>query len=153
MASPENESTLVVGGNSHDLYNSETAAAAYRVRLLYDKLVSASDQIDKSLFAESFCYEPAESHPLTEGPVHGAEEFLRNAYWAAPDWEQFQFRIDQMHAGDKIVLQGYCTGIYKPSGKLICTQLLHIWSLENGLLIRLQELVDTEDLHRAIEND
>ncbi len=131
------------------MFNPGNADAAYRIRVLYDKFASAPDAIDTSLFAENFCYEPAESNPLNESPIHGAENFLTQAFWASPDWDQFAFRIDQINAGDKISLQGYCTGIYKPTGKLICAQILHIWSQEGGLLTRLQELADTEDLHRA----
>ena len=138
---------------NNSMFNSQAAEIAYQIRLLYDKLACATDQIDRTLFAEDFRYEPAESHPLVDGPIHGAESFLENSPWSSPNWDQFSFRIDQINAGDKISLQGYCTGIYKPTGKLVCAQILHIWSQEDGLLTRLQELTDTEDLHRAIADD
>jgi len=143
----------MMANSTNTMFNSDAAEIAYKVRLLYDKLVSAADQVDTTLFAENFYYEPAESHPLVDGPIYGVENFLENSPWSSPDWDQFAFRIDQINAGDKISLQGYCAGIYKPTGKLICAQVLHIWSLHDGLLTRLLELTDTEELHRAIDDD
>ncbi len=131
------------------MHNPETADSTFDIRVLYDRFASSPAEADKTLFADSFRYEPAESHPLTAGPIEGVDDFLSQAFWASDDCDQVQFRIHDIDAGDKISLRGYCSGIYKPTGKVFNTQILHIWTVEDGKLTRLQELLDTQDLFEA----
>ncbi len=132
-------------------YSSEASELAFKVRWLYHHFVEDPAAIDAGLFAEDFTWIPAENSPASKnGRVSGLANFLANAYWSQPEWEQFGFRIDEILAGDKIVMQGYYTGLYKPTGKVLCAQMLHVWSFEGGMLTRLDELTDTQDFFEAM---
>ena len=123
---------------------------AYKIRCLYDDFVEDGTDLDTSLFADDFTWEAAENTAPFEGSPHkGARAFLRNVYWNQPEWEQCGFRVDQMTTGDRIVLQGYYLGIYKPTGRLLCAQMLHIWTVEDGKVTRLQELTDSQEFHEV----
>lgn len=126
-------------------YNSEASDLAFKVRWLYHHFVEDLDAIDASLFADDFTWIPAENSPAAKfGNVTGLTDFLAKAYWNQAEWDQFGFRIDEILASEKIVMQGYYTGMYRPTGKVLCAQLLHVWSFENGRLTRLDELTDTQ---------
>lgn len=126
-------------------YNSEASNLAFKVRWLYHHFVEDPGAIDASLFADDFTWIPAESSPASKfGNVIGLTDFLAKAYWSQPEWGQFGFRIDEILANEKIVMQGYYTGVYKPTGTVLCAQMLHVWSFENSKLTRLDELTDTQ---------
>lgn len=132
---------------------STTKDMTFAVRCLYDDFVDEGATVDATLFADDFAWYPAESTPAHEGSPHrGLEAFLSKSYWNQPEWEQCGFRIDEVLAGEKIVMQGYYTGVYKPTGKALCAQLLHVWTLENGKITKMQELTDTQDFVEAMAN-
>lgn len=127
-------------------YDSEAGDLAFKMRWLYHHLVEDPAAIDASLFADDFTWIPAESSRASKfGNVVGLTDILAKAYWNQPDWGQFDFRIDDILASEKIVMQGYYTGFYKPTGKVLCAQMLHVWSFEDGKLTRLDELTNTQD--------
>jgi len=127
-------------------YNSEASNLAFKVRWLYHHFVEDPAAIDPSLFADDFTWIPAENSPAAKfGNVTGLENFLAKAYWSQPEWDQFGFRIDEILANEKIVMQGYYTGMYRPTGKILCAQMLHVWSFEDRKLTRLDELTDTQN--------
>lgn len=134
-------------------YNAEAGEMAFKVRCLYDDLVGNSDNIDASLFSDDFTWQPSESSRIYKNEtIAGLKNFLTNAFWNQPAWDQFNFRIDEIHAGDRIVMQGYYTGIYKPTGKVLCAQMLHIWSIDNGKITGLQELTDTQEFFAVMSD-
>ena len=134
-------------------YNSEASNLAFKVRWLYHHFVEDPEAIDASLFADDFTWVPAESSPASKfGNVVGLTDFLAKAYWSQSEWGQFGFRIDELLASDKIVMQGYYTGLYRPTGKVLCAQMLHVWSFENSKLTRLDELTDTQNFFEVMSD-
>lgn len=134
-------------------HNSEATDLAFKVRWLYHHFVEDPEAIDASLFADDFTWVPAESSPASKfGNVIGLTDFLAKAYWSQSEWGQFGFRIDELLASDKIVMQGYYTGLYRPTGKVLCAQMLHVWSFENSKLTRLDELTDTQHFFEVMSD-
>ena len=131
-------------------YNAEASDMAYRIRCLYDAFEQGADRVDGDLFNDEFSWHPAENNVAMPQAGAGLKAFLTAAFWNSSDWEQCSFQVDNLLAGEKITVQGYYNGIYKPTGKLLSAQMLHIWTVENGKITRFQELTDTQEFYTVV---
>jgi ketosteroid isomerase-like protein len=63
------------------------------------------------------------------------------------DWDGFTVHPNSFHeAGDVVVVEGRYSGTHNGTGKLLDVQVCHIWTLENGKIIKFQQYVDTATL-------
>ena len=67
------------------------------------------------------------------------------------EWDGFAVAIDEiLDAGDTIVAVGRYLGTYKATGKSMRTQLVHVWRIADGKVVRFQQYADTLQVARAI---
>lgn len=85
-------------------------------------------------------------------PLRGVNEVIENVFVPlASQWDGFVIRIDDLlDAGDKVVMLGNYLGTYKATAKSICAQVVHVWTLSSGKVVKWQQYVDTYQLHQAI---
>jgi ketosteroid isomerase-like protein len=64
------------------------------------------------------------------------------------EWDGFTVHPKSFHdAGDSVIVEGRYSGIYKPTGKSMDTQVCHVWDVKDGKITRFQQYVDTAKLH------
>ena len=132
-------------------YNTEANAIAFTIRCMYDDFVKGKDAVNRDLFADNFVWNTAESSFVNdEAEIGGVEAFLDKAFWNQPEWEQVGFRVDELLASERITVQGYYSAVYKPTGKVLLAQMLHVWTVEDGKITRLQELHDTQNFYEVM---
>ena len=88
--------------------------------------------------AENFIYADGNPYIGPDAVLQGI--FMR----VGMEWDGFAATPERMlDAGDTVVTLGRYTGSYKATGKSINAQFVHVWSLENGKVVRFQQYTDT----------
>jgi len=60
------------------------------------------------------------------------------------DFEGFAVQMDDIvDGGDRVVAMGRYTGTWKSTGKPLDVQAAHVWTIENGKVVRFQQYIDT----------
>jgi uncharacterized protein len=60
------------------------------------------------------------------------------------EWDGFGITCEQFHdAGEVVVMQGRLRGTYKATGRQSNIQVVHIWTVRTGKLVRMEEYADT----------
>jgi hypothetical protein len=95
--------------------------------------------------AENFPY--ADRNPYI-GPLAVAEGIFGRV---ATEWDGFRVNVAEiLDAGDTVVALGRYTGKYKASGATLDAQFAHVWRVQNGKVIGLQQYADTAQATRVV---
>ena len=80
-----------------------------------------------------------------DGIFTGPEAIVTNVFMQIPVYyDGFNIAVNEIFAaGDKVVMEGYYQGIYKPTGKSFKANATHIWNVKVGKLTRFFQTVDT----------
>lgn len=107
----------------------------------------AAGDIDQclSLFDEDIEWIEAEGGPYG-GTYHGRDAVLENIIVPlGEDWEEFLIDTERfIDGGDTIVGLSTYRGTYRETGKSLEAPVAHVWDLDNGMVTRFQQYVDTE---------
>ncbi|MBX2997132.1 MAG: nuclear transport factor 2 family protein [Caldilineaceae bacterium] len=89
-----------------------------------------------------------------ESPYTGINAVVENVLMRiGVDWDNFAIQVDELlDAGDKVVMLGYYSGIYKTTGKQILAQVSHVWTLEGGKIVKFQQYTDTKQFAQITES-
>jgi len=102
------------------------------------------------LFAPDIVWNECPGFPWIEGEgiFVGVEEVLNNAFAPIPvQYDDFSIEItDLIDGGDKVVMQGYYTGIYKATGKPFKAHAAHVWTIKDGKLVHFFQVVDVASI-------
>ncbi len=81
----------------------------------------------------------------TDGKYKGKPEIVEHIFSNIPKhYDNFNIEIvDFVDAGDKIVMVGYYTGTWKPSGKSFKANATHTWTFRDGKTASFFQAVDT----------
>ena len=94
----------------------------------------------------------AESFPYEDGnPYVGPDAVLDGVYARLTgEWEGFAEELHNvLDAGEHIVTTGYYTGTYKPTGKHVRAQFVHVWTVRDGTVTAFQQYTDTAQFKEA----
>jgi ketosteroid isomerase-like protein len=70
------------------------------------------------------------------------------------DWDEFTVTPEEfISEGDRVVVTGRYTGVYRATGKPINAQVVHVWTVQDGQAIAFQQYVDTLQLAEAERAD
>lgn len=70
------------------------------------------------------------------------------------DWDDFTVTPEAfITEGDRVVVTGRYTGVYRATGKPINAQVVHVWTVQDGQAITFQQYVDTLQLAEAERAD
>ena len=94
--------------------------------------------------AENFIY-------ADRNPYIGPDAVLQGVFMrVGMEWDGFAATPERLlDAGDTVVTLGRYTGKCKATGKSINAQFAHVWSLENGKVVRFQQYTDTLQVAQA----
>ena len=96
---------------------------------------------------ESIKWREAESNPYrpTGEPWVGPDAIVDNLFVKlAEEWDGFTVHPLSYHdAGDVVVVEARYTGTYKDTGKPLDAQVCHVWTVNDGKVVKFQQYVDT----------
>jgi ketosteroid isomerase-like protein len=68
------------------------------------------------------------------------------------DFEEWRTEVTELFdAGDRVIALGTYSGRAKATGKRFAARFIHLWTLDGGMLVHLQQCADTAQLVRALE--
>lgn len=106
-------------------------------------------------FSPDIVWNEAENFPYADGnPYIGPEAVAKGVFArCVGEWDGLAAHPEEfVDAGDTIVVLGRYTGTYKATGRPQHTQFVHVWRIEGGKAVRFQQLADTLQVARVIEN-
>ncbi len=97
--------------------------------------------------AENFVYADHSPYVGRDSAVNGV--FMR----LATEWEGFAAVPEQfIGTGDTIAVTGRYHGTYRATGKTVNAQLVHVFKVANGKIVRFQQYTDTAQFRDVTSN-
>ena len=125
------------------------------IRHVYDWFMQGDAQSLLAAFDDEIEFRLSENHPYQPsgqawiGKDAVTRHFLMRA---GGEWENWRIAIrDIVDAADAVVVEGRYTGVYKPTGKRMDTQVCHVWKIKNGKVKSFHQYVDTAALHDLMD--
>ena len=83
-----------------------------------------------------------------DGIFVGAQAIIENVFAKIPEYyDGFNIEItDFIDGGDKIVMVGYYTGTWKPTGKKFKANAMHAWTIKNGMVSHFFQAADSAEI-------
>jgi uncharacterized protein len=87
------------------------------------------------------------------GTYIGPEQIAQNVFQRiASEWDDFACIPDAyFDAGDTIIVTSHYSGIHKTTRKLMHSRTAHIWQLQQGKIVRFEQMTNTLALFRAAQ--
>lgn len=95
----------------------------------------------------------AENAPYADGnPYIGPEAVVNGVFSRClGEWDGFAVAIDELlDAGETVVALGRYLGVCKATGQAQNTQLVHVWRIAKGKVVRFQQFADTLQMARVM---
>ena len=96
----------------------------------------------------------AENFPYADGnPYIGADAIVQGVFARiGADWEYFTLSDHVYHVtlDALVIVTGRYNAKHRVTGKVIRAQFMHMWTLENGRIIRYQQYADTLQVAQAM---
>ena len=121
------------------------------VRRFYDGL-GAPDTIGQ-LLSPTVRYEIVPGFPYSDVYV-GWDSIMRDFFGRLlQDFEDWRTEVSELiEAGDRVFALGTYSARAKATGKTFTARFSHVWTLQGGMIVRLQQCADTVQLARALES-
>ena len=89
------------------------------------------------------------------GTYTGAEAIVANVFRRlATEWNDYRAEVHTYLAdGDHVAAFGVYSGVYKNTGKAMRASFAHLYRLENGKIVSMEQYVDSAMVLRAIEGE
>ena len=84
-------------------------------------------------------------YSVGDGIYTGIQAIIANVFSHLPVYfNGFNIQVTEIFgADDKVVMAGYYQGTYQPTGHSFKANATHVWTLQNGKVIRFFQAVDT----------
>jgi len=120
------------------------------VRRLYGNL--GTPEVLTQLLSPTIRWEIVPGFPyggVYEGVDAVFQDFFGRVMQDFDDWRTEMSEL--FDADDRVIALGTYSGRAKATGKTFSARFVHLWTLDGGLLVRLQQCADTVQLARAME--
>src|SRR5262249_4413493 len=121
------------------------------VRRLYE--ARGNPQIIYQVLAPDVRWEVVEGFPFSDvylGPDDVFGRFFARLFGDFEDWHSEPSEI--FEADDRVIALGTYSARAKPTGKKFTARFAHVWTVRDGVIVRLQQCADTAQLVRALES-
>jgi ketosteroid isomerase-like protein len=120
------------------------------VRRFYGNL--GSPEILTQVLSPTIRWEIVEGFPYG-GVYVGVDAVFRDFFGRVlQDFEEWRTEMSELFdAGDQVIALGTYSGRVKATGKRFAARFAHLWTLDGGVLVRLQQCADTVQIARAME--
>jgi ketosteroid isomerase-like protein len=119
------------------------------VRRLYQ--ARGNPEVIRQVLASEVRWEVVDGFPY--GAVYdGLDSVLRDFFGRLfTDFDEFVTNGSEFfESGDRVIALGSYSGRAGRSGKRFTARFAHVWTLQDGLIVRLQQCADTVQLARAL---
>jgi ketosteroid isomerase-like protein len=119
------------------------------VRRLYE--ARGAPDIIRQVLAPDVRWEVVEGFPYS-GVYVGLDNVLANFFGRLfEDCENFvAVGSEFFESGDRVIALGHYTGRAKATGNHFTARFAHVWTLQGGKIVRLQQCADTVQIARAL---
>jgi uncharacterized protein len=119
------------------------------VRRLYE--ARGNPEVIRQVLAPDVRWEVVEGFPYS-GVYVGLDDVLHNFFGRLfQDFEGFVATGSEFfESGDHVIALGSYTGRVKATGRDFTARFAHVWTLQGGKIVRLQQCADTVQLTRAL---
>jgi uncharacterized protein len=121
------------------------------VRRLYE--ARGNPDIVNTLLAPDVRWEVVEGFPYSgvyQG-LNGVSDFFTRLFGDFEDWHTEPAEI--VEAGDRVIGLGFYSARARTTGKSFKARFTHVWTVRNGVIVRLQQCADTVQLEKALRQD
>jgi ketosteroid isomerase-like protein len=121
------------------------------VRRLYE--ARGNPDIVKTVLAPDVRWEVVEGFPYSgvyQG-LNGVSDFFTRLFGDFEDWRTEP--ADIFEAGDRVIGLGFYSARAKASGRSFKARFAHVWTMRDGVIVRLQQCADTVQLAKALCQD
>jgi ketosteroid isomerase-like protein len=122
------------------------------VRRLYQ--ARGNPDVIRQVLAREVRWEVVDGFPY--GAVYvGRDRVLRDFFGRLfTDFDDFVAHgAECFEAGDRVIALGSYAGRARRTGKRFTARFAHVWTLQDGLIVRLQQCADTVQLARALADE
>lgn len=122
-------------------------------RELIESFYTAVGEQDAEHLRELFSDDIEWIHPALGGTFHGVESVIDDVL--KPFWEDWDLSIDFdpfVIDGETVVVVAEYYGNYRPTGNQFREPVAHVWDIDQGVITRFQQFVDTQSLLGQIED-
>ena len=119
---------------------------------LYDAFATGDVGDVLGRMSPDIVWNEAENFPYADGNPYVGPEAIVGGVFArcATEWDGFAVSVEEiLDAGDTIIALGRYLGVYKATGKPMRTQLVHVWRITGGKVVRFQQYADTLQVSRV----
>jgi ketosteroid isomerase-like protein len=121
------------------------------VRRLYE--AHGNPDIVKTVLAPDVRWEVVEGFPhsgVYQG-LNGVVDFFTRLFGDFEDWHTEPAEI--FEAGDRVIGLGFYSARAKATGRRFEARFAHVWTVRDGVIVRLQQCADTVQISRALGED
>jgi uncharacterized protein len=121
------------------------------VRRLYE--ARGNPDIVKTVLAPDVRWEVVEGFPYSgvyQG-LNGVSDFFTRLFGDFEDWHTEPTEI--FEAADRVIGLGFYSGRGKATGGTFKARFAHVWTVRDGVIVRLQQCADTVQLAKALRQD
>ena len=121
------------------------------VRRFYE--ARGNPEIVKTLLAPDVRWEVVEGFPYSgvyQG-LNGVADFFTRLFGDFEDWRTEPAEI--FEAGDHVIGLGFYSARAKGSGRTFKARFANVWTLRDGVIVRLQQCADTVQLAKAFRQN
>ena len=106
----------------------------------------------EAVLAPQFEWREAAGFPYT-GSFHNFDEVAKNLFAPlATEWTGFRAHVDNFFdAGATIVVTGFYRGTYNKTQRAMEAAFAHVWTLQNGKIVRYVQCADTKKVWDAMQ--
>ncbi|MFN6962855.1 MAG: nuclear transport factor 2 family protein [Pyrinomonadaceae bacterium] len=116
------------------------------IRGMYEAFAAGDVPTVLGLMDEKIDWREADNFLYADGnPYVGPQAVLEGVFMRlANDWDDFAVQPEEwFDAGDTIVVCGHYTGTSKATGRSVRAQFAHVWTMQNGKVVRFRQYTDT----------
>ena len=86
-------------------------------------------------------------------PYVGKQEIAEKVFGrVGSEWDGYWVDAEKLHdAGDVVVMQGRYRGTYKATQRTTDAQVVHIWTVRDGKLAKMEQYVDTAGMKAVVQ--
>ena len=121
------------------------------VRRLYE--ARGNPDIIKTVLAPDVRWEVVEGFPhsgVYQG-LNGVSDFFTRLFGDFEDWHNEPAEI--FEADDHVIVLGFYSAHAKATGKRFKARFAHVWTIRDGVIVRLQQCADTVQLAKALRQN
>jgi len=122
------------------------------IRDLYQAFAAGDVPAVLGAMSPDIVWNEAENFPYADGNPYVGPEAVAGGVFARciGEWDGFAVAMDDLlDAGDRVVAIGRYAGSCKATGRAMNPQAVHVWTLDQGRIVRFQQHIDTLDVARA----